>query len=112
MHFYITILLSICQTPEYFLRSQSGVKLKRVRMNKKIGRNDPCSCGSGKKYKQCCLKREQVDRTKKDIKMRSIKSLTGGITNMMSNIGDLNKKLTEEKKESVTPPDSSETLES
>ena len=25
-------------------------------MNKKIGRNDPCSCNSGKKYKQCCLK--------------------------------------------------------
>lgn len=23
-------------------------------MNQKIGRNDPCSCGSGKKYKQCC----------------------------------------------------------
>jgi len=22
----------------------------------KIGRNDPCSCGSGKKYKHCCLK--------------------------------------------------------
>ncbi len=22
---------------------------------KKIGRNDPCYCGSGKKYKQCCL---------------------------------------------------------
>ena len=22
----------------------------------KIGRNDPCSCGSGKKYKQCCGK--------------------------------------------------------
>jgi uncharacterized protein YecA (UPF0149 family) len=21
---------------------------------KKIGRNDPCSCGSGKKYKKCC----------------------------------------------------------
>jgi len=20
-----------------------------------IGRNDPCSCGSGKKYKKCCL---------------------------------------------------------
>lgn len=25
-----------------------------VRTNKKIGRNDPCPCGSGKKYKQCC----------------------------------------------------------
>jgi hypothetical protein len=23
---------------------------------KKLGRNDPCPCGSGKKYKQCCLK--------------------------------------------------------
>ncbi|KAB0550496.1 UPF0149 family protein [Pseudomonas argentinensis] len=22
----------------------------------KVGRNDPCSCGSGKKYKQCCLR--------------------------------------------------------
>ena len=22
----------------------------------KIGRNDPCPCGSGKKYKQCCGK--------------------------------------------------------
>ena len=25
-------------------------------MNQKIGRNDPCPCGSGKKYKQCCQK--------------------------------------------------------
>ena len=25
-----------------------------VRTGKKIGRNDPCPCGSGKKYKQCC----------------------------------------------------------
>jgi len=25
----------------------------------KPGRNDPCSCGSGKKYKQCCLPGEQ-----------------------------------------------------
>ena len=22
--------------------------------DKKVGRNDPCPCGSGKKYKQCC----------------------------------------------------------
>ncbi|MGZ3159642.1 MAG: tetratricopeptide repeat protein, partial [Burkholderiaceae bacterium] len=25
----------------------------------KIGRNDPCHCGSGKKYKQCCMQREE-----------------------------------------------------
>ncbi len=25
-----------------------------VRSNPKVGRNDPCPCGSGKKYKHCC----------------------------------------------------------
>ena len=25
-----------------------------IRKEKKIGRNDPCPCGSGKKYKKCC----------------------------------------------------------
>ncbi|MCZ4408068.1 preprotein translocase subunit SecA [Cryomorphaceae bacterium 1068] len=29
------------------------VKTEPVRAEKKIGRNDPCPCGSGKKYKQC-----------------------------------------------------------
>lgn len=24
------------------------------RMQPKVGRNDPCPCGSGKKYKKCC----------------------------------------------------------
>jgi hypothetical protein len=28
----------------------------------KIGRNDPCPCGSGKKYKQCCVRKEQHRR--------------------------------------------------
>lgn len=27
-------------------------------MNDKTGRNDPCPCGSGKKYKRCCLGKE------------------------------------------------------
>ena len=26
-----------------------------------IGRNDPCPCGSGKKYKKCCFKKDQVE---------------------------------------------------
>ena len=26
-----------------------------VKVDAKVGRNDPCPCGSGKKYKQCCL---------------------------------------------------------
>ena len=30
------------------------VKSSPVRKGKKIGPNDPCPCGSGKKYKKCC----------------------------------------------------------
>lgn len=26
-----------------------------MRAGPKVGRNDPCPCGSGKKYKKCCL---------------------------------------------------------
>ncbi len=34
----------------YLEQKKSGTIVK----GKKIGRNDPCPCGSGKKYKQCC----------------------------------------------------------
>ena len=31
-----------------------GAKIKTiVRETEKVGRNDPCPCGSGKKYKKC-----------------------------------------------------------
>lgn len=30
-------------------------KSKTVIVGKKIGRNEPCPCGSGKKYKYCCM---------------------------------------------------------
>ena len=40
------------------IRATSGkeeVKKQPIkRAAKKVGRNDPCPCGSGKKYKQCC----------------------------------------------------------
>lgn len=31
-------------------------KSKQVIVGEKVGRNDPCPCGSGKKYKKCCGK--------------------------------------------------------
>ena len=34
-------------------RTQSEEKVQPVRVEKKVGRNDPCPCGSGKKFKQC-----------------------------------------------------------
>ena len=33
--------------PETFRREQP-----------KVGRNDPCPCGSGKKYKNCCMNKD------------------------------------------------------
>jgi hypothetical protein len=30
-----------------------------IRHQPKVGRNDPCPCGSGKKYKKCCMKAEE-----------------------------------------------------
>ena len=35
----------------YLEQKKSGT----VIVGKKIGRNDPCPCGSGKKYKYCCM---------------------------------------------------------
>ena len=29
-------------------------------MSSKPGRNDPCPCGSGQKYKRCCLQEDQI----------------------------------------------------
>lgn len=37
----------------------------------KIGRNDPCHCGSGKKHKNCCL---HTSNTSKDMNLHKIKS--------------------------------------
>ncbi|MDY0326353.1 MAG: preprotein translocase subunit SecA [Candidatus Cloacimonadaceae bacterium] len=56
------------QSPEY----QSSVsappqfggnepKPRPIQVAEKIGRNDPCPCGSGKKYKKCCGRNENED---------------------------------------------------
>ncbi len=38
----------------------------------KIGRNDPCPCGSGKKYKQCCLLKSKPSTGKKKFNAKLI----------------------------------------
>lgn len=35
-------------------KEEKPIKEKEVVAGKKVGRNDPCPCGSGKKYKRCC----------------------------------------------------------
>src|SRR5690606_3981868 len=38
---------------DYFDPTTTRVKQEPIRVGPKIGRNDPCPCGSGKKYKHC-----------------------------------------------------------
>jgi uncharacterized protein len=42
--------------PHRRMLADRGSEHSAHRRTKKIGRNDPCSCGSGKKYKHCCGK--------------------------------------------------------
>ena len=39
-------------------QSDDAVKKQPVKNGEKVGRNDPCPCGSGKKYKNCCGRKE------------------------------------------------------
>ena len=48
-------------TSEGFGGGQPVVR-KPVVKTVKVGRNDPCPCGSGKKYKKCCGQNETADK--------------------------------------------------
>jgi len=47
-------------------------------MIEKAGRNDPCPCGSGKKYKNCCLLKEQQKKTPLGGRKFTAKVISGG----------------------------------
>ena len=50
----------------------------------KLGRNDPCSCGSGKKYKHCCLNAGSVPATAPgDLTWRRLRALVDGYATQM-----------------------------
>jgi SEC-C motif-containing protein len=50
----------------------------------KLGRNDRCPCGSGKKYKHCCLNSEAVPAaTPADLTWRRLRRLLDGFANEM-----------------------------
>ena len=38
-----------------------------ARARRKIGRNDPCWCGSGKKYKQCHMRQDRAESQKQRV---------------------------------------------
>lgn len=41
---------------KYLPSKKSNHQPTKSTLKKEVGRNDPCPCGSGKKYKKCCLK--------------------------------------------------------
>lgn len=61
----------------------------------KIGRNDNCPCGSGKKYKKCCLHRERP------LTMSDIYKDIENLGNLSNSVNDLLKKRDFEKALSV-----------
>jgi SEC-C motif len=61
-------------------------------MSKEIRRNDPCTCGSGKKYKKCC---------------GSPKLSSRNISIVKNGIGGLQERISGISKEGITQPPSS-----
>jgi hypothetical protein len=44
-----------------------AIPLTFVRRNDRVGRNDPCPCGSGKKFKKCCYGQQQIAPAETDL---------------------------------------------
>lgn len=47
------------------LEKELAKEISQTRTAEKVGRNDPCPCGSGKKFKKCCFKKDALLRQKK-----------------------------------------------
>ncbi len=43
-------------------KQKQETKKQPVRRGKKVGRNEPCPCGSGEKYKNCCLASKRLQK--------------------------------------------------
>jgi preprotein translocase subunit SecA len=50
---FVTILINLKVVTEEHEESKESI-IDQIKSGKKIGRNEPCSCGSGKKFKHCC----------------------------------------------------------
>jgi preprotein translocase subunit SecA len=56
--FLLNINIETKPVPKQVVKPIEVVEQKTVRVEKTIGRNSPCPCGSGKKYKNCCGKND------------------------------------------------------
>ena len=51
---FVTILMNLKVVTEQEEKEERKSIVDQIKSGKKIGRNEPCSCGSGKKFKHCC----------------------------------------------------------
>ncbi len=56
-------------------------------MEKKVGRNDPCPCGSGKKFKKCC--EEKMSRKKINAQLFSDFNKNPNLENKLQKVSTL-----------------------
>lgn len=52
-----TSMKEVAELMREYEEEQERAATPVVNQEPKVGRNDPCPCGSGKKYKQCCLRK-------------------------------------------------------
>ena len=50
---FVTILMNLKVVTEQQEEKKESI-VDQIKSGKKIGRNEPCPCGSGKKFKHCC----------------------------------------------------------
>ena len=62
-------MANVVARPTTSLNTQNFVRPRKTRtiirkFDKKVMPNDPCPCGSGKKFKKCCMGNEEFDGTR------------------------------------------------
>lgn len=80
-------------------------------MADKPGRNDPCPCGSGKKFKQCCITKTGGLKRKLSAVWVN-KPATGGVNLMDRTFGNVISESSSALPSFLTPPDQAQTPES
>ena len=61
----------------WYLTAETGTRLnllsKTLTVMEKTGRNDPCPCGSGKKYKKCCLPKHEAQECDRAVEQQAVR---------------------------------------
>ena len=59
---YLREMVDLWEANEPIEKLMELVRAEDAKASPQVGRNDPCPCGSGRKYKQCCLKKQRAER--------------------------------------------------